>query len=127
MGPDLEVMGARAERRHPSGAREEGHRTTVAMPTQVPVGFGKEGQLDYTANMTRPYHLATLMEHDCQYAIHESFSQGPEVAENRRQIDKLLIRISAAVRPAETAAKAAQTRKAKICCGELNLVSLQCC
>ena len=122
VGPDLEVIGARAERATSIGHQRGGYRSTVAMPTQVPVGLGKEGQLEYTASMTHPYHLPTLMEHDCQYAIHESFSQGPEVAENRRHRDKLLTRISAAVRPAETAARAAQTRKAKICCGELNLV-----
>jgi len=109
VGPDFEALGARAERAAAVGVQRGSHLSKFAVDMLVPEGLGKQGQLDTVRLMQHPFQAPAPLEDDVIFAIEQTVKDGESLAQHRRERRKRVARIAAILKPADKAARKAQS------------------
>ena len=122
VGPDLEAIGARAERAAATGYQRGGYHSRVSITPPVPEGLGKTGQMDTVCTLPHPFHLAPIVEHDLQFALSQTVGWGADVCAYRRARIRIVESVGHALSQAEHPARGCMTKRVRRVCHEVNLL-----
>lgn len=122
IGPDIEAITARADIAAGMGKQRGSEGTTVGIARVVPLYQGKEWHIHHVCNISHPFQSTPRLESDLQFAVDESMSHGPELAEARISWTSALVSLGASLVVADVRARSVQTKRANQVAGQMSLL-----